>query len=109
MSAEASSSSHTTYLDPTGTKPDPKLDQPELDTEGLEVEDTITPLELMTNQPQSLAGFEKTTLEARLAKKDKQLEAARQELSMLEGEKTKLKQEVVSPQPKHKLISGWSR
>jgi hypothetical protein len=101
MNAEASSSSHAqqhTYLDPTGTKLDPKLDQTELDTEGHEVEDTITLLEIMTNQPKSLSESETITLEARLAKKDKQLRAARQELSKIEGEKTKLKQEVVSAQ-----------
>jgi hypothetical protein len=109
MNAEASSSSHTTYLHPIDTKRDPKLDQPELDTEGLEVKNSITLLELMTNQSQPQPEPEEITLEAKLAKKDKQLEAARKELCKIEGEKTKLKQEVVSPQPKHKLILGWSR
>jgi len=111
MNAEASSSSHTkksTYLDTTGTKSDPILDKPLLDPE-IEVDDAITLLELITDQSPPLSEFEPITLEARLAKKDKELIAARQELRKIEGEKTKLKQEVVSPQRKHKLISGRSR
>jgi hypothetical protein len=101
MNAEASSSStpqRHTYLEPTVTKSYPKFDQPELDIEGLEVEDPINLLELTMDQPQPQPEFETITLEARLAKKDKQLKAARQELSKIEGEKTKLKQEVVSTQ-----------
>lgn len=112
MSAEASSSLHTrksTYLDTTGTKSDPILDKPPPHTKRPEVDDTITLLELMMDPSQPLSEFETITLEARLAKKDKQLIAARQELRKIEGEKTKLKQEVVSPQRNHKLISGWSR
>ena len=111
MNAEASSSSHIqehTYLDSTATKSDPTVDQPPPHTKGLEVEDTITLLEVIIDQSQPPSEFETITLEAKLAKKNKQLIAARQELRKIEGEKTKLKQEV-SPQRQHKLISGRSR
>jgi hypothetical protein len=99
MNAQTSSSSHAqqhTNLDLTGTKSPQIIDQTLLDPEGVEVKDSITLLDLMTNEPQP--ELEKITLEARLAKKDKQLEAARKELCKIEGEKTKLKQEVVSTQ-----------
>jgi hypothetical protein len=88
----------------------PVVDQSRLDLqEGVYVENKIKLVGPINNQPQPQPELEEITLEARLAKKDKQLEAARKELCKIEGEKTKLKQEVVSPQPKHKLISGWSR
>jgi len=99
MNAGAPSSSQSrgnTYLDPNGTDSNPIVDQPEL--EGLEVENPLALLEIMTNQPQPLSESEMITLEAKLAKKDRELKAARQELNKIKGEKTKLKQEVVSTQ-----------
>jgi len=102
MNAGASSSSQsrgTSYLDPNGIDSDPIINQPQLDSEALEVENSIPFLQLKCeatrpHPPES----EKITLEARLAKKINQLKAARQELSRVTGEKTKLKQEVVSTQ-----------
>jgi hypothetical protein len=81
----------------------PVVDQSRLDLqEGVDPEDAIKLVGPITDQSQSQPEpeLEKITLEARLAKKDKQLEAARKEMCKIEGEKTKLKQEVVSTQRK---------
>jgi len=105
MNAVASSSSQSrgnTYLDPNGTDSDPIIDQPQLNSEALDVEKSIPFLQLKCDATQPHPPeSEKITLEARLAKKDKQLKAARQELVRVTGEKTRLKQEVVST--RHKL------
>jgi hypothetical protein len=94
------------YIDPIGTVQNPIVDQAQLGTVHFEVESSMTVLELIADQaqprpqpqPQPSLDIVKITLEAQLAKKDKQLKAARQELSKIAGEKTKLKQEVVSTQ-----------
>ena len=100
MEAEASSRSFYlghAYLDPKSSNPEPTLAQPQLNTERLQDEISIPSLVTKTEQIQpriSAGDMENTALNAKLAKKDKQLKAARQELSRVKGEKTKLKQEV---------------
>jgi len=102
MDAEASSSSFTqehTFLDPTSPNLKSTIAQPQLNTERLGFENPIALLVTKTEQvepPLPADDSENTAWNAKLAKKDKQLKAARQELSRVKGEKTKLKQEVVS-------------
>ena len=101
MDAEASSSSFTqehTFLDPTSPNLESTIAQPQLNAGRLEVE---TPIALLVIKPEQIepslpAESENTAWNDKLAKKDKQLKAARQELSRVKGEKTKLRQEVVS-------------
>ena len=102
MEAEASSRSFYqghAYLDPKSSNPEPTIAQPQLNIERLDVEDPIALLSTKTDQIQPKLPpdhSENTALNAKLAKKDKQLKAARQELSRVKGEKTRLKQELVS-------------
>ena len=102
MDAEASSGSIIqgyTCLDPTSSNPESTIAQPQLNTERLQDEISIPSLVTKTEQIQpriSAGDMENTALNAKLAKKDKQLKAVRQELNKVKGEKTKLKQEVVS-------------
>jgi len=102
MEAEASSRSFyqaRAYLDPKSSNPESTLAQPQLNTGRLEVGTSIALLVTKTEQiepPLPADDSENTAWNAKLAKKDKQLKAARQELSRVKGEKTKLKQEIVS-------------
>ena len=102
MDVQASSSSFTqehTFLDPTSPNLESTIAQPQLNAGRLEVETPIALLVTKTDRIQPKLppdDSENTALNAKLAKKDKQLKAARQELSRVTGEKTTLKQEIVS-------------
>ena len=103
MEAEASSRSFyqaRAYLDPKSSTPESTLAQPQLNTGRLEVGTSIA---LLVTEPEQIEPLlpvesENTALTAKLAKKDKQLKAALQELNKVKGEKTKLKHELVSAQ-----------
>lgn len=107
----SSSTSHQldTYPSPSEPSSSSIIDKPLDQLEAVQLETptnlsepitTYTHTQSLSDNPQfsSLPLFEGTTLEGELAKKERQLKAARKELDKVNGEKRKLKQEVVSTQ-----------
>lgn len=72
-----------------------------IDPTNIELDNSANLLEKVFTQGQP--GKDATTLEARLAEKEKQLKAARRELNKFQGEQVKLKQEIVSELPTSSL------